>query len=79
MSNYLDDAKSSEVELLDLVTLADICKRAFYNVCVENGCNIPEGETYLPGNDYSNLRMKIYELFGQAVEDGMALQRSLSH
>ena len=65
----------NEIELLR--KLRNLSKRAFYNVCVDEGCNIPEGEKTEPDSQTDLFENSVFNLFVKAVRDGISLEKSL--
>ncbi len=71
----------TEDELVNemLERLSWISKRAFYAVCIEEGCNIPKGEKgyFDDGDKVDELDKQIFELMVKVTRDGMKLENSL--
>ena len=62
----------------DIQGINEIAKTAFYSVCVEEGCNIPEGEKFELEPDYDSVLVDyhMFDVMRQLVKDGMELYKS---
>ena len=61
---------------ISLDRLHELNKMAFYDVAMDEGCNIPEGEITYP-EKATQFEYQVYYMFKEVVKDGMALERSI--
>lgn len=61
---------------ISLFRLNELSKMAFYDVVVDEGGNIPEGEITYP-EKATQFEYQVYYMFKMVVKDGMALERSI--
>lgn len=64
-------------EVFDMDALRELGQMAFYDVAVEEGCNIPKGQKHIPDGTYSDFACNVWEYMTELVRDGMKLQKSL--
>lgn len=62
---------------ISLDRLYELDKMAFYDVVVDEGGNIPEGEITYP-EKATQFEYQVYYMLKKVVKDGMALERSIN-
>lgn len=61
---------------ISLDRLRELNKMAFYDVCIDEACNIPEGEITYP-EKATPFEYQVFYMLKEVVKDGMALERSI--
>ncbi len=77
MDKIFERIKSDTISLEELNELS---KMAFYDACVEYGCNIPEeyvSKTVPSEESYSKFEIAVWYLMKNTIRDGMALEKSI--
>lgn len=67
-------------DTISLEKLNELSTMAFYDSCVEYGCNIPEeyvGKTMPTEESYSKFEIAVWYLMKNTIRDGMALEKSI--
>jgi len=78
LTMYLVDKEGSKItKAYRIEEIKDIGKRAFLNVCVEEGVNIPDGEKDYLERGCSNSDKELFEAMKMLIRNGMALEKSL--
>lgn len=83
MFKYLDcgpdDMLGKVFDFISIKKLEELSEMAFYDTCVEYGCNIPEeyvGKTVPTEESYSKFEIAVWHLMKNTVRDGMTLDES---
>lgn len=69
--------KKAYSEEYDADAIEELAKMAFYDICIEEGCNIPKGQKTVPDGHFSDLSCIIWEILKRTIRDGMELQKSI--
>jgi hypothetical protein len=80
MDKIFEQIKNDVSSLEELKKLNELSKMAFYNSCVEYGCNIPEeyvGKTVPTEESFSKFEIAVWHLMKNTIRDGMILEKSI--
>ena len=74
-----DDKLGKEFDIIDIKRLEELSKMAFYHICMDEGCTVPEEEVgkTIPDNSYTAFELKVWDLMRKTVRYGMALEKFL--